>query len=137
MKSRKQPSPIVLTEVERVRQRFEHWRRTREKRSRIPERLWNAAVAVAGSYGVNSTARALGLDYYELKKRLDSGPGATVVEKQGMETFVEVVPAAAAFQPECVVELESARGTKMRIHLKGVGAPDGALLRSLFWGGEG
>ena len=137
MKSRKQPSPIILTQVERVRKRFEHWRRTRKKRSRIPEQLWNAAVAVAESYGVNPTARALGLDYYELKKRLDSGPGAAVVEKQGIKTFVEVVPAPSALHPECVVELESAKGTKMRIHLKGVGAPDGALLRSLFWGGEG
>jgi hypothetical protein len=71
MRSTKQPSPQILTQVERVRQRFERWRRRRKKRSRIPEQLWRAAVAVAASYGVNPTARALGLDYYELKKRLE------------------------------------------------------------------
>jgi len=137
MRSTKQPSPHILTEVERVRQRFERWRRTRKKRCRIPEQLWRAAVAVAASYGVNPTARTLGLDYYELKKRLNAGPGGTAVEKQEMTgRFVEVVSATPMFHRECVVELESPRGTKMRLHLKGVGAPDGALLRSLFWGGE-
>lgn len=135
MRSTQQPSPIILTQVERVRQRFERWRRTRKKRSRIPEPLWNAAVAVAESYGVNPTARSLGLDYYELKKRLNSGPGVTTTPKEPIGSFVEVVP-SPALHPECVVELESAGGTKMRIHLKGVASPDEAWLRSLFWGGE-
>lgn len=136
MKSTKQPSPRIVIQVERVQQRFERWRRTRKKRCRIPKQLWNAAVVVAESYGINRTARALGLDYYELKKRLDAGPRATVTTKEPIGSFVEVVSASPVLHPGCVVELESGRGTKMRIHLKGVAAPDVAWLRSLFWEGE-
>ncbi len=134
MSTKQQPSHLILTQVERVRQRFERWRRTRKKRSPIPERLWQAAVQVAGSHGVNKTARALGLDYYELKRRLDSGPGAMALEKGSVGSFVELVAAGPAVDGECVVEVESAGGTKMRVHLRG--RPDVAWLRGLLCGGE-
>ena len=99
MPTKQQPSRLILTQVERVRRRFERWRRTRKKRSPIPERLWQAAVQVAGSYGVNKTARALGLDYYELRKRLDAGISATPVEKELMGSFVELVAATPGVVP--------------------------------------
>lgn len=136
MMSTKQPSRLVSTQIDRVQKRLERWRRTRKHRSRIPEGLWNAAVQLAGRYGVNKTARALRLDYYELKKRLDAGPGAAPVGKKLIASFVELVPAPPPLVPECLVELESPSGTKMRIHLKGMAAPDLTLLRSLFWGAE-
>jgi hypothetical protein len=134
MMSKQQSSHLIPTEVERVRQRFERWRRTRKKRSPIPERLWQAAVQIAGNYGVNKTARALGLDYYGLKKRVDSGSGDRAVEKGAIGSFVEWVAAAPAVDGECVVEVESAGGTKMRVHLRG--RPDVGWLRSLLFGGE-
>ncbi len=132
MRSTKQPSRHVSTRVDGVRQRLERWRRTRKKRSRIPEGLWKAAVELAGSYGVNKTARALRLDYYELKERLVSASRAAPVGKEPIASFLEL--ASPAVFPECLVELESPRGTRMRIHLRG--APDLTLLRSLFWGAE-
>ena len=134
MPTQRQPSRLMLTQVERVRRRFERWRRTRKKRSPIPERLWQAAVQVAGSYGVNKTARALGLDYYELKKRVKSGAGAPAVEKGGMGSFVELVGVVPAVAGECVVEVESVSGTKLRVHLRG--RPEVGWLRSLLFGGE-
>ena len=137
MRSAKPPSRQQITSVERVRQRLERWRRTRKKRSRIPEQLWRESVEVARSYGVNQTARALRLDYYGLKQRLDAGLDGSPVEKEGMGSFVELVAASPAEVPECLVELESASGTKMRIQLKGMAVPDVVLLRGLFWGGEG
>ncbi len=50
--------------------------------------------------------------------------------------FVELVPPQRACLPECIVELEHPRGAKMRIHLKGVGAPDLTALSRSFWGIE-
>ena len=134
MRSTKPPTRKLITQVERVRQRLERWRRTRKKRSRIPEQLWQESAEVARSYGVNQTARALGLDYYGLKQRLDAGFAGSAVEQEPVASFVELVGAAPAVVPECLVEVESASGTKMRIHLKG--APDVAWLRGLFFGGE-
>ena len=60
--------------LEGLRQRFERWRRTRKARSRIPEALWAAAVKMAGTFGLHRTARALRLDYYALKKRVERQP---------------------------------------------------------------
>ena len=135
MSTKQPPSRQLITQVERVRQRLERWRRTRKKRTRIPEQLWQESVEVARGYGVNQTARALRLDYYGLKQRLDAGFAGTAVEQEPVASFVELVGASPVVVSECLVEVESASGTKMRIHLKG--SPDVALLRSLFWGGEG
>src|SRR5438876_1895944 len=59
--------------LEKVRQRFVRWRQDREPRARIPERLWTAAIGRARESGLNKTARALHLDYYSLKNRLEAG----------------------------------------------------------------
>ena len=57
--------------LEGLRRRFEDWRRTRKVRSRIPEPLWASAVKLAGRYGIHRTAKALRVDYYALKKRVE------------------------------------------------------------------
>ena len=73
----RQTAPIPIT-LERVRQRFEQWRRTRTpRRSPIPAALWSAAVAVARQHGVYATARALHLDYTALKTRITAAADRT------------------------------------------------------------
>ena len=47
--------------------------------------------------------------------------------------FLELVSAAPSSLPECIVELEDARGVKMKIHLKGSEVQDLAALTKLFW----
>ena len=148
--------------LEGTRRRFERWRRTRKGRSRIPEMLWASAVKAAGKYGVNKTAQALRLDYYALKKRVEAAgsrrvPGGKVAShpisdreavsadgpltaiapvkgRQAVATFVELASPAPASTRECILELEDPGGAKMRVHLKGVEAPDLAALSRSFWG---
>lgn len=134
MSTKHKPSRPIPLEVERVRRRFERWRRTRTKKTRVPERLWQAAVAVAGSCGASRTAQTLGLDYYELRKRLGDDTGATAVEGAGIGSFVEVVRSVPAVDEACVVEVESGEGSKLRVHLKG--RPEAGWLRSLLFGRE-
>lgn len=57
--------------LEGVRRRFERWRRTRRGHARIPDALWAAAVKAAGVHGLNRAVRALRLDYYSLKERVE------------------------------------------------------------------
>jgi hypothetical protein len=124
---------------EAVRQRFERWRRSRQGRARIPERLWTSAVQLAATYGLCRTARTLRLDYYALKKRVGSADlndlpaGCTPKRKTPARStstarksaqnpamaFVELTPVERLASPECVVELEHPRGAKMRICLTG------------------
>jgi hypothetical protein len=117
----------ISAEMEEVRQQFENWRSTHAPRSRIPGTLWISAVKLARQYGLYQTSRMLRLDYARLKAQV--GPGDAGEVKKA-PAFVEFV---ATGSPECVVELENARGKKMRIELRGVAAPDLAELSRMFW----
>lgn len=122
-----------------LRRRFERWRRTRKVRGRIPEPLWAAAVKLAGAYGIHRTAKALRVDYYSLKKRVEGGPAATastVPAGAAGATFLEVPPPAWPGCGECTLELEDAGGAKLRVHLKGFEASDLAALSRSFWQSE-
>ena len=130
--------PVAL---ERTRQQFERWRKTRRLGTRIPERLWRSAVKMAGRYGINRTAGTLGIDYYSLKKRAQAHE---VASRRGAKsrpgnasipTFVELPPAQMD-TTECILELEKASGTKMRVHLKGVPVPDVVTLSRGFLGSD-
>ena len=116
--------------LEGTRRRFNRWRRTRKGRSLIPEPLWTAAIKAAGKYGLHRTAQVLRLDYYTLKKRVEAA--GSMSDGGAVSTFVELAPSVSGGLGECILELEDPGGAKMRVHLKGVEAPDlAALCRSL------
>jgi hypothetical protein len=89
------------------------------------------AVQLAASHGLNRTARALHLDYYSLKKRLDA---AESPPQQSASAFVEL-PAAFAPVPECVIELQDG-AVSLRLHLKGYSATDIAAVGRGVRGGK-
>jgi hypothetical protein len=124
------PAPL-----EAVRRRFEQWRRMRTTRSRIPGSLWTAAVKMAGTYGLHRTARALPVEYYSLKKRVEQRSAAARVphEPGPAATFVELPPPVPAGECDFTLELEDAAGAKMRVHLKAAVPPDLAALSRSFW----
>ncbi len=140
---------------EAVRRRFELWRRTRQGRARIPEKLWSSAVKLAGTYGLCRTALALRLDYNALKRRVesagvnDSSAGPTSKRKTRTRsrsnarksardpamTFVELPSLERLGAPACIIELDHPRGAKMRIHLTGRQSPEVvAALSQVFLG---
>lgn len=119
-----------------IHHRFERWRWTRQGRSRIPERLWASAVKAAAKYGLHRTSRALGLDYNSLKKRVEIATSRTGCEREDMARFIELASPVSAGSPECILELEGPRGAKMRVHLKGMPAPDLTALSRSFWSME-
>jgi hypothetical protein len=124
------PAPLAKAAA-----RFETWRRRRKTR-RIPEDLWSLAATLGGRYGVSRTASALRVQYYDLRKRVVA-LGTPSAESGPSPTFVEVVPGPSTARPECVVELESVSGTKVRIHASGAGIPNLAELVGLFLEQEG
>lgn len=127
-----QDLPVQLRGVWR---RFQRWRQSRPVGTRIPEPLWDAAAKMARLYGVNQTAKALGLDYYSLKERAQTHDGSSSRQEpeEQVATFWELPPPQGSSSSECLLELEDAQGAKMRVHLKGVPAPDLAALSRSFW----
>jgi len=118
--------------LEQLRRRFERYRRTRKVRSRIPEGLWDAAAKMAGTFGMHRTAKALRVNYYALKKRVEqNAPSVAATSKPNASQFIELC--APAGRCDCTVELEDACGDKMRIHLQSMDKPDLAELGRSFW----
>ena len=105
------PRPLAL-----ATERFEKWRKRGRARRKIPDRLWDLARSLAETYGVNRTARALRLDYYDLKGRVEAAGPSRAPAPETAATFVEVLPQPGG---ECVVEIEDRRGAKMTIRLSG------------------
>jgi hypothetical protein len=102
-------------------------------------------VKLAGRYGIHRTAKALRVDYYALKKRVE--PNAVIAGAQQSSTasaskmaaraeFLELPAATWPSVGECTMELEDASGAKLRVHLKGLPAPDLAALSRSFWQDE-
>src|SRR5712692_6103493 len=120
--------------IERVRQRFEHWRRTRPSgRMRIPARLWAAAVALAREQGIYTTSRVLRLDYAVLKRRVGSADAAGSVALAGSHpTLIELKPAPSV-APTCVIEIEDPCGGRLRVPVPPVTVADLVALTRGVW----
>lgn len=113
---------------------FLEWRQTRQVGCRIPDSMWESAVALARRFGVSRTAMALKLGYYELQKRV-VGTSAPVVEATSARTptFVELPSPFAKFADECVVEFQKASGTKMQLRLHAPSSAELVALCRVFW----
>lgn len=122
--------------LEQVERRFSRWRESRKQGQRIPTVLWAAAAGMAKQHGVHRVARELRLDYNGLKNRVGPvGParGAAKIDAQFVELFGAPASTVAPVC-ECAVELENARGAKMRVQLNGHGLAGLERLCSAFWG---
>jgi hypothetical protein len=127
--------PTVLpAEIERILDRLEDWRRTRPKRSPIPNSIWQAATLLAAEHGVHRVAKALRLNYPDLKRRAQTVAPAALPAKISAPTFIELAcgPSLVPASAPCVVELENAAGVKMKISLPQAGGVDLAALVAAF-----
>ncbi len=124
----RRPSRDILSDV---RIRFERWRRSRKRGTRIPETLWQAAAEAAGECGVSKTSQALGLDYYGLKKRVESTHEVSGSEPAAEREFLEIPLFASA--ADCVLEMIDAEGTRLRVELRGSAAAHCQTLAQALW----
>ena len=123
----------VPARLARGRQRFDKFRKTHKGYRRLPDSLWSAAVKLARTYGVNQTAKTLGLDYSGLKKRLESTVSDTPSDAAPSTKFIELLPSELTAAAECALECRRPDGTTIRIHLKGPQLPDLAALSRVLW----
>ena len=124
---------VLPREVKQLRTRIERWRRRRLKRSPMPAQLWDEAVSLARRQGNYRIATELGLNYDNLKKRIETaqekgGKGTSgVVEVDGGQLF-------GAFElARTAVEISDAGGAKLVIRLSGREELDVVGLAEAFW----
>lgn len=120
--------------MERVRSGIERWREDREKRSAMPEELWDAAVELARAHGVYGTAKALTIGYGALKKRAERrpSPGQRRDGADCARGFVELEGSQLARPAGTVIELWRADGMKLAIRLPAGERLDVAGLAAVF-----
>ena len=117
------PVPEAIAQLQR---QLEQFRSSQPGRRKLPESLWQAAVELARQHGIYAVAHPLRLDYTRLKQRLGVIP--TRRQKADKPAFIELIGGGAATLPECVIEFESATGSKIRIQWKAAVSPDWASL---------
>ena len=115
-------------QLDQLAGQFEHWRQTRSHRGeRIPQPLWDQAVALARVLPRTRVAQHLRLSSNDLKKQMAAEcepvarPGSASHLTPG---FVEVPPATdpAPAPPLTEIELYRQDGARLRLH-----APNTAL----------
>jgi hypothetical protein len=99
---------------------------------RIPEDLWDLAAGLARRYGVSRTSRALRLQYYALKERMESEVGTPAEKEPPSPAFVEIRTAPSPAGTVAQVEFESPSGAKMRVEVNGEFSPGLVELSRLF-----
>ncbi len=126
--------PVSPLPFEHARRQFEGWRRRRAPGSLIPDVLWRVAVRLARDHGVSKTARALGLDYYALKRHVEAASEERMESPSSDGTrFLEVPFGLAPPAPGCVVELEDRRRARLRIELRGAALSEIEALARTLW----
>lgn len=127
--NRRERKPVAAPIVELQRE-LDEYRRSRPRRAKLPESIWQTATELARAHGVHAVAQALRLDYMGLKRRL-GGEVARRRPNNSKPVFVELIAPPPAKPEECLIEFESTRGDKMRIYWPASTAPDWtALLRA-------
>lgn len=113
-------SEATLT-LETVAKHFAHWRRNKNNGEKIPEELWNEALALLGTYGISPVSRTLRLSYTELDKRRKVVEAGRSRQESGDDTaFVEIDRALVEQAPGpdatgAWMELERPDGLRLRI----------------------
>ena len=80
-------SPIG-EEFVHLQARLAEWRKVHPRRSPLPEEIWAAAVELARRHGLYRTARALPIDYGNLRRRLNIAPPSPMAARP---EFLEVL----------------------------------------------
>ena len=128
---------VLGAQLSGLQARVAHWRENRKTaRSRIPQELWDEAVAVASIEGVHATAKALRFNYYDLKKRFElaqrpTGQLSTVSDTDA--GFVQVQMRPSEVLEPMVIELMARGGDRMRIETQDPAGVDVVGMVHAFW----
>ena len=127
-------TPALPSPLESVRYQFEKWRETRKSpREPIPENLWVAAARLQDQYPISQIAKALHLNHRDLKNRISGQKSVHRKKKLSSPSFVELDCQHHFPASECIIEMENAHGSKMRMSFKGRAELDLLELGKAFW----
>ena len=117
--------------LEQVRRHFEAWRQRRKKRTRIPQSLWQAAVALSEEYSIHHLSKVLRVNSTSLKNQvLKLKPPAPKKASFSTATFLQLPPPASS---ESTIKITRADGATMTMQLNVTNGSDLWALAKAFW----
>ena len=119
--------------LEEIREKFETWRKTREKRTTIPDALWEAAISLCTRYSLCQISKALRLNYSDLKLRVQASQSFLQSSPVIGPAFIDLGLKSPILPAECIVEMEDQNGAKMSMYFKGEAGLDLLELGKVFW----
>ncbi len=119
--------------LEEIREQFETWRKTREKRTTIPDVLWEAAISLCPRYSLCQISKALRLNYSDLKLRVQASQSFLQSSPVIDSAFIDLGLKNPIFPAECTIEMEDQNGAKMSMYFKGEAGLDLLELGKAFW----
>ena len=120
-------------QLDQLAGQFAHWRQTRtHPYERIPQELWDHAVALAAALPPSRVAKQLRLRVADLKKQMATRHASTTAVPPTSLGFVEVPPAPSWPQatPTIQIELSRTDGTRLCIHSPESTLPLAAVVRA-------
>ena len=115
---------LLPESITQLQAQLAEFRSTHPARARLPQSVWQSAADLARRYGLYIVARSLKLDYSTLKKHVSGPDSRSRVRNNARPKFVELMGATRQSVDEYLIEFESARGRKLRIHCKTNTPPD-------------
>jgi len=119
--------------LEQVREQFELWRQSREKRSAIPDALWQAAINLCQDTSISKISSTLRLNYAVLKQRFHAYGTNHQVPCITAPSFIELDVSPSKSASECIVEMQDTDGGRMKMYFKGEVGFDLLELGKSFW----
>lgn len=125
----------LSSELNEVKSAFKAWRSTKTQGSRIPQDLWEQAIALYPKCSIGKIAATLSLSYTALKKHVENKIGEHPSSiNDPVAGFIEFdFSSACSSVSECVVEMEDGSGSKMRMCFRGKTDFDLLELGKSFW----
>ena len=122
-------------ELNKVKSAFKTWRARKDKGSRIPQILWEEAVALYPEFSISKISTTLSLSYTDLKKRVENkAEKHSSSPNDPVPAFMELdFSSPCSSISECLVEMEDGSGSKMRMCFKGKTDFDLLELGKSFW----
>ena len=124
-------------QLDQLAAQFAHWRQTRtHPYGRIPQALWDHAVALAATLPPSRVAKQVRVRLMDLKKQMATRHEAPTAVSPLPLGFVEVPSVPSGPQPTGATQIELSRadGTRLCIHTPMATLPLEALVRAFVEG---
>jgi hypothetical protein len=128
------PLTFSWTDLHRLHDQLDSWRRRQTGRQRLPSELWEAAAKLAATHGVTRVARTLRLDFHRVRRECQQLPSSApigVAPPGFVELKLDPSPSSVGFAAGWV-ELSDGAHRRMRLHTGQDPAAWVALARA-FW----